>query len=67
MRTKFWLESQKGRYKSDDLRVGARIILEWILEEEDGKLCTGFIWLRIGASGRHGNEPSDSIKDMEFS
>jgi hypothetical protein len=28
-----------------------RIILEWILGKYGGKLCTGFIWLRIGTSG----------------
>jgi hypothetical protein len=25
-----------------------RIILKWILEEQDGVVRTGFIWLRIG-------------------
>jgi hypothetical protein len=26
-------------------------ISEWILEKEGGRIWTGFIWLRIGASG----------------
>jgi hypothetical protein len=26
--------------------------LEWILEESNGKMWTGFIWSRIGTSGR---------------
>jgi uncharacterized membrane protein YjdF len=31
--------------------VDGRIILEWILRKYDGKVWTGFIWLRIGNSG----------------
>jgi hypothetical protein len=29
-----------------------RIVLEWILRGEGGKLWTGFIWLRMGTSGK---------------
>jgi hypothetical protein len=39
------------------------------LREIGGKVQTGFIWFRIGISGRlygHGNEPLDSIKGGEF-
>jgi hypothetical protein len=35
----------------EDLAIDGRIILEWILEKQSGKL-TEFIWLRTGASGR---------------
>jgi hypothetical protein len=33
------------------LSIDGRIILEWILEKQSGKVCTGFIWLRKGTSG----------------
>jgi hypothetical protein len=33
MSTAFGLEIMKGRYPLDDLRVGERIILEWVFEE----------------------------------
>jgi hypothetical protein len=36
---------------SEDLDVDGKIILEWILGKYDGKMCTEFIWLRIGTSG----------------
>jgi hypothetical protein len=32
------------------LDVGRRIILKLILEEEDGVVCTGLVWLWIGTS-----------------
>jgi hypothetical protein len=35
----------------DELDVDAKIILQWILGKECGKLWTGFIWLRIGIGG----------------
>jgi hypothetical protein len=45
------LENLKGRDCSEDIGVDGMIILEWILEKYDGKLRTGFIWLRIGTNG----------------
>jgi hypothetical protein len=47
MHTKFWLESLKGRDRSEDLDVDERIILKWVLVKQVGKVWTGFIWLRI--------------------
>jgi hypothetical protein len=41
----------KGRDHAEDLGVDGRTILECVLEEQDGKVWTGFIWLRIGTSG----------------
>jgi hypothetical protein len=43
-------ESEGDHLKNLD--VDGRIILEWILEKYDGKLWTGFFWLRIGTIGR---------------
>jgi len=50
MHTKFWLENMKGRHNSENLGIDGRIILEWILEKQGGKVWAGYIWLRIGAS-----------------
>jgi hypothetical protein len=58
------LENQKGRDHLEDLGVGGKIILEWILGEKSGLVWAGFIWLRIETNG--GNEPMSSIKCGEF-
>jgi hypothetical protein len=47
----FRWESQKGSDHKEDLDVGGRIILKWILERQNGVVWTGSIWLRIGTSG----------------
>jgi hypothetical protein len=47
----FWWESQKERYHWEDIDVGERIILRWILKRQDEVLWTGLIWFRIGTSG----------------
>jgi hypothetical protein len=52
MVTVFWLENLKGRDHSEDLDVDGRIILEWILGTYGRKVWTGFILLRIEASGK---------------
>jgi len=44
MHTNFLLEKKlKGRNHSGFLGIDRRIILEWILGIEDGKVWTGFI------------------------
>jgi hypothetical protein len=66
---KFWLEYLNGRYPVEVLGVGGRIILEWILGKQGGKVWTAFIWLRIGTDGgscEYGNEPLVSMKGTEF-
>jgi hypothetical protein len=52
MCTEFWSENPKGRDDSEDLATDGRIILEWILRKEGGKVQAGCIWLKIGMGGR---------------
>jgi hypothetical protein len=52
MHTIFWSKNIRGVDHSENLEVYKKIILEGILEKQDGKLCTGFNWLRIGSIGR---------------
>jgi hypothetical protein len=40
----------RGRNHFADLSVGGKIILEWILEKQHGKLWIVFIRIRIGPS-----------------
>jgi len=50
--------------------VGGRIILEWILEKQGGKVWTGFTWLGITTSNvgscEHGDVPLGSVKAGNF-
>jgi len=41
----------EGRDPSEDLGVEVRIILQWILGRQGGKVWTGLIWLRLGTNG----------------
>jgi hypothetical protein len=36
MHIRFWKDSQKERDQYEDLQIGGKIILKWILEKEDG-------------------------------
>jgi hypothetical protein len=49
--TKFWSENFKGRGHLEELGVGGRIMLDWLLEKCGVKLWSGCNWLRIGTSG----------------
>jgi hypothetical protein len=51
MHTKFWSENLKGGVHMWKLGVDGRIILKWTAKKYGWKLCTEFIWLRIGTSG----------------
>jgi hypothetical protein len=56
------VENQEKRDHWEDLDVGEMIILSWIFEKLDGVVRNGLIWLRMGTSGGHDNEPSGSVK-----
>jgi hypothetical protein len=47
MHKKYCSESLKRRDRFKDLDVDGRIILKWILEKLDVKVCSGLICLRI--------------------
>jgi hypothetical protein len=47
------LDNWKGRDILEDYAyIIGKSVLEWFLEKQSGKLWIGFIWLRIGTSGR---------------
>jgi hypothetical protein len=31
-------------------KLSRRLLLKWVLEEEDGLIWTGFVWLSVGTS-----------------
>jgi hypothetical protein len=43
----FWLGILKERDQLEDLGLAGRIILKCILNQQNGRVSTGFIWLRI--------------------
>jgi hypothetical protein len=47
----FLLGGLKGGDHYEDLGVGGRITLGWILGKWDLGMSIGFIWLRIGTGG----------------
>jgi hypothetical protein len=44
-------ENPKGRGNMEDLVIDGRMILRRILQKQDVRVWTGFVWLRIGISG----------------
>jgi hypothetical protein len=48
----FQLIKLKGRGQATYLSLDGKIILEWVLRNQGGKMWIGFIWLMIGTSGR---------------
>jgi hypothetical protein len=48
----FWWESQNERHHYEYVEIVGRTILMLILQKQDGVVLTGFVWLRIGISGR---------------
>jgi len=51
MRTGCRHENLKTEDHFEDLSIDIRIILRWILNEEDRRAWTELIWLRIKTSG----------------
>jgi hypothetical protein len=41
----------KGRYHTEDVGTGGKVILERILGKLGGRMRIGCIWLRIGKNG----------------
>jgi hypothetical protein len=41
----------EGKDHSEDVVIDGKVVLEWILEKQAGRVWTGFMWLRTGASG----------------
>jgi hypothetical protein len=41
----------EGKNHLQELDIGGKTILKWILERQDGLVWIGLIWLRIGTSG----------------
>jgi hypothetical protein len=50
MHTKFWSENLKGTIHLEDIGVDGRIISEWIVQKQDGKVWTAFIYFRLRTS-----------------
>jgi hypothetical protein len=48
---KILVDKPEGKRPHRKLGVDGRMMLEWILGTERGKMWTGFIWLKIGNSG----------------
>ena len=52
MHTGFCWGNLWNRDHSENLAVGGKIILKWILQKTDGSSCTLLICVRIGTDGR---------------
>jgi hypothetical protein len=44
------LESINERDHSEDLGVDGRIMFKYVLEKQDVRVWSGFVWIRIGIS-----------------
>jgi hypothetical protein len=51
MCTVFWLEGFKGRDRLEDLDMGGRLVLQWILGILSLMVWIRFMWLRVGDIG----------------
>jgi hypothetical protein len=51
--TGFWWGNLRERVHLENASVDGRIILRWILIEQDVGSWIGLIWLRRGTGGRH--------------
>jgi hypothetical protein len=62
MQNKYWWESQKERYHSEDQVIGRCILLRWISRSHRIGLAQDRDQWR---ASDHGNEPSGSVKCWE--
>jgi hypothetical protein len=62
MCTKSGSEIVKGGEHLEDICVGGRIVLKWMLNKCGVIIWTGFIWLKMVACREHGNELSVSMR-----
>jgi hypothetical protein len=49
--TNFLVGKPEGKNHSENLDIGEKKILEWILVKYGGKVWTGYIWIGTGTSG----------------
>jgi hypothetical protein len=52
MHTEIWRENPKEKVHFKDLGADLRITLKSVFKKYDENVCTGFIWLQKGMSGR---------------
>jgi hypothetical protein len=50
--TKSLLENLKGRDHAEGISVDGKIILDWILGKQGGRVWTGYTWLGTGMNSR---------------
>jgi hypothetical protein len=43
---------REGNDHLENLSIGGKIILNWVIEKYDGVVWIALIWLRVGTSGR---------------
>jgi hypothetical protein len=51
-KAKFLSENMKELGHAEDLDIDGKVILEWMLGKESGKMWTEFMWLSVGTSDR---------------
>ena len=47
-----WWGNMKIRDHLEELGIGERIILKWVLKKQDGSMRAAYVWLKSGRSGR---------------
>jgi hypothetical protein len=60
---------KKTLVRKSNLGSDRRIILKWNLKEQDARVWSVFIWLRLRCSGgscEYGNEPSETVKAVKY-
>jgi len=65
--TKFWLLNLKRRDHLEDVSIDGKIISEWLLGKQGGKVWTGFNWLKIGTFKSHKKWSLSNLMTISFS